>query len=414
MEVVYRCCAGLDVHRDTVAVCVVWVDDLGHWHKEIRTFGTMTRDLLALSSWLASLQVTHVAMESTGVFWKPIFNILEGGFEVLLVNAAHIKQVPGRKTDVKDCEWIADLLRHGLLKASFIPDRPQRDLRDLTRHRAQVTAEHTRVGNRVRKVLEDTNIKLGSVATDVLGVSGRQMIQALLAGERDVERMADLARGKLRAKKEALVGALEGHVTEHHRFMLQMLWEHLTYLEQVIASLDARIEELTRPFEEAIRRLDGIPGVDLVVARALVTEIGLDMTRFPTADHLASWAGVSCGNHESAGKRKSGRTSKGNRWLKRTLSQAAWAASHTKDTYLSARFRQIAKRRGKKRAIIAVAHSILIIAYHMLAEGTEYKDLGGDYFDRLNPERQKRYFLRRLQQLGYQVQLSPATAEAAA
>ncbi len=408
MEVVYRCCAGLDVHKETVAACAVWVDFTGQARKEIRTFGTMTRDLLALSDWLAELNVTHVAMESTGVFWKPIFNILESGFEILLVNARHIKQVPGRKTDVKDCEWIADLLRHGLLKASFVPDRPQRDLRDLTRHRVQLISERGRVANRVQKVLEDANIKLGSVATDVLGVSGRQMIQALLAGEQSPQEMADLAVGKLRSKKESLSAALQGHVTEHHRFMLRMLWDHLAYLEKAISSMDERIEKQMLPFAREIERLDGIPGVDRVVAQGMIAEIGTDMGRFPTADHLASWAGLCPGNNESAGKRKSGRTPKANRWLKRCLSQAAWAASHTKNTYLGAQFRQIAKRRGRKRAIIAVAHTILIIAYYILARTADYQELGGDYFDRLHPDRLREYHVRRLQKLGYKVELEEA------
>jgi transposase len=408
MDVVYRCCAGLDVHKESVAACALWLGEDGRAHKDIQTFGTMTRDLLALSDWLAERKVTHVAMESTGVFWKPIFNILEDRFEIVLVNARHIKQVPGRKTDVKDCDWIAQLLQHGLLKASFVPERTQRDLRDLTRHRAQLVSEHTRVANRIQKVLEDANIKLSSVATDVLGVSGRAMIQQLPAGQDDAEQMADLARGKLRKKKASLSAALEGHVTEHHRFMLRTLWDHLTYLEKAIASLDERIEEQMRPFQAELERLDAIPGVDRTVARALTAEIGFDMSRFPTADHLASWGGVAPGNNESAGKRKHGKTTQGNRWLKRCLSQAAWAASHTKDTYLSAQYRQIARRRGKRRAIIALAHTILISAYHILADGAEYRELGHDYFDRLHPDRLREYYVRRLKTLGYEVQLADA------
>ncbi len=410
MRILHECCAGLDVHKDTVAVCALWVDRDGECRENIGTFGTMTRDLLALSDWLAERRVTHVAMESTGVFWKPIFNILEGSVEVLLVNARHIKQVPGRKTDVKDCQWIAQLLQHGLLKGSFIPDRPQRDLRDLTRHRAQLVSEHTRVSNRIHKVLEDANIKLGSVASEVLGVSGRAMIQSLLAGEQTPEQMAELARGRLRKKTEQLAAALEGHVTEHHRFMLRTLWDHLTYLEETLARLDRRIEDQMRPFEAEVQRLATIPGVQEQVARALVAEIGTDMAPFPSAMHLTSWAGLCPGNNESAGKRKSGRTTKGSRWLRRCLSQAAWAASHTKDTYLSAQFRQIARRRGKKRAIIAVAHSILVIAYHILHNGTSYQDLGADHFDRLRPDRLKRYYVRRLQALGYEVAVAQKPA----
>lgn len=359
----HKRCSGLDVHKDTVAACAAVSDEAGGARKEIRVFGTTTRALLEMSDWLAAHGVTHVAMESTGVFWKPIFNLLESRFEVLLINAHHLKQVPGRKSDVKDGEWITDLLRHGLLKASFVPDRPQRELRDLTRHRAQLVGEQTRVANRVQKILEDANIKLGSVASDVLGKSGREMIQALLAARQTPAEMADLAGGRLRQKREALTEALEGRMTEHHRFMLRMLWDHLLYLEKAIEELDGRIQEKMGPFESEIRRLDGIPGVDRVVAQALIAEIGTDMSRFATADHLASWAGLCPGNNESAGKRKSGRTRKANRWLKRSLSQAAWAASHTKDTCLSAQFRQIAKRRGKKRAIIAVAHTILVSSY---------------------------------------------------
>ncbi len=411
MDVVYRRCAGMDVHKETVAVCLVRSEPGGESSKEVRTFGTMTRDLLALSDWLAQQEVTHVAMESTGVYWKPIFNILEGRFQVLLVNARHIKQVPGRKTDVKDCEWIADLLRHGLLKASFVPERPQRDLRDLTRHRAQLVGELTRVANRIQKILEDANIKLGSVASDVLGVSGRQMIQAMLEGNQDPSQMAELARGRMRSKKDTLAAALEGHVTEHHRFMLRTLWDHLAYLEKAIGAMDERIEAQMRPFEAELKRLDAIPGVDHVVAQAIIAEIGVDMSRFPTADHLASWAGVCPGNHQSAGKRKSGQTAKANRWLKRCLSQAAWAASHTKNTYLSAQFRQIAKRRGRKRAIIAVAHTILIAAYYILS-GAEYRELGGDHFDRLHPERLQYYYVRRLEKLGFDVCLTKPVAAA--
>lgn len=412
MKILYPCCAGLDVHKASVVACALWVDADGECRKDIRTFGTMTGDLLGLSDWLAERSVTHVAMESTGVYWKPVFNILEGTFEVLLVNARHIKQVPGRKTDVKDCDWIAQLLQHGLLKGSFVPERSQRDLRDLTRHRAQLTSEQTRVANRVQKVLEDANIKLGSVASNVLGVSGRLMIQAILDGQHDPAQMAELAKGRLRKKRDELGAALEGHVTDHHRFMLRTLWDHLQHLEKLVAALDARIEELMRPFEHEIAQLVTIPGVQAQVAYGLIAEIGTNMDQFPTAAHLASWAGLCPGNNESAGKRKSGKTTKGNRWLRRCLSQAAWAASHTKDTYLSAQYRQIAKRRGKKRAIIAVAHSILRIVYHLLSTGAIYQDLGGDYFDRLRPERLRRYYVKRLQKLGYNVELHAATTAA--
>ena len=403
MRILHEYCAGLDVHKETVAACALWIGEAGECREEVATFGTMTRDLVALSDWLVARKVTHVAMEATGVFWKPVFNVLEGRFEVVLVNARHIKQVPGRKTDVKDCQWIAELLQAGLLKASFIPDRAQRDLRDLTRQRAQLTGEQTRAANRVQKVLEDANIKLASVASDVLGVSGRLMIEAILAGQTDPQQTADLALGRLKNKREALSAALEGHVTNHHRFLLREHWDHLQYLEKAIGRIDERIEELMRPFVREIQLLDEIPGVDVVVAHAMIAEIGADMRPFPSAAQLASWAGLCPGNNESAGKRKSGRIRKGSRWLRRCVSQAAWAASHTKETYLSAQFRQIARRRGKKRAIIAIAHSILVSVYYMLRDKVSYKDLGANHFDRLNPERLKRYHLKRLRALGCQV-----------
>jgi transposase len=407
MDVVYPCCAGLDVHKETVAVCVLWTGEKGRHQEEVRTFGTMTRDLLALSGWLASKGVTHVAMESTGVFWKPIFNILEGRFEVVLVNARHIKQVPGRKTDVKDCQWIAQLLQHGLVRGSFIPPLVLRQLRDLTRHRAQMVGEESRIANRVLKVLEDANIKLGSVASDALGVSGRAILKAIQEGEERPDVLADLARGRLRSKLPDLKAALEGRLTDHHRFLLRMLGQHLDYLEKITADLDTRIEELMRPFQAEVDLLKTIPGVKDQVAAALVAEVGVDMSQFPTELHLSAWAGMCPGNNESAGKRKSGHTAKGNRWLRRALSQAAWAASHTKNTYLSAQYRRLAGRRGKKRAIVAVGHTILVIAYHMLNRRQPYQELGGDFFDRFRPEHLKRALVRRLEKLGYEVELRP-------
>jgi transposase len=384
------------------------VDAQGKAREEVKTFGTMTRDLLALSDWLAERKVTHVAMESTGVFWKPIFNILDGRFHVWLVNAKHIKQVPGRKTDVKDCQWIAQLLQHGLLRPSFVPDRSQRELRDLTRHRAQLTAEHTRIANRIHKVLEDANIKLGSVATDILGKSGRRIIQALVQGNEDPKALAAMALGRLRKKTADLEVALEGHVTEHHRFMLRMLWKHLEELEALIREVEARIEEKMRPFEEPVHRLADIPGVQQQAAHAALAEMGLDMSQFPTADHLCSWAGFSPGNNESAGKRKSGKTTKGNRWLRSVMVQVAWAASRTKGTYFRALYQQIARRRGKKRAIVAVARAILVTMYHMLERGSSYQDLGDDHFHRLNPERVRAYYVKRLEAMGYKVSLKEA------
>jgi len=409
MEAILKCVAGFDVHSATVAVCLRRVID-GEVFKEIRTFKTMTRDLLALGDWLTSEGVTHIAMESTGVFWKPIYNVLEGQFEILLVNARHIKNVPGRKTDVKDCEWIAQLLQCGLLRGSFIPPKPQRELRDLTRMRTQLTHEMASVANRIHKILEDANVKLGLVATDALGVSGRKMIMALINGETDTAKMADLARGRLRDKIPLLEQALQGKVTDHHRFLLKALMDHLLYLESQIERFNQRIEEAARPFEKAITVLVPIPGYDRVSAQNVIAEIGPDMTVFPTDAHLCSWAKVCPGNNESAGKRRSGTTGHGNRWLEATLVQVAWAASRKKRSYFQAQYRRLAGRRGKKRAIVAVAHSILTDTYHILKEGVSYRELGGDHFDRLHHDRIRRYHVRRLQDLGYPVALGERKA----
>jgi transposase len=403
MDTMYRCCAGLDVHKETVAACVRRVDTAGRVGKQIRTFGTTTGELLKLLDWLMTEGVEAAAMESTGVFWKPIWNILEDSIKLILVNARHIKNVPGRKTDVKDCDWIAQLLQHGLLRASFVPDRPQRELRDLTRHRSQLVAEQTRAANRIHKTLEDANIKLGSVATDILGVSGQDMIRALIGGQDDPNQLAELARGRLREKLPALREALRGHLSDHHRFMLGKLMDHLAYLDRQIGQFDQRIEELMRPFQEAIQRLMTMPGVGLRTAQNLSSEIGTDMSRFPTDQHLASWAAMCPGNRESAGKRQSGRTNHGNRWLRATLVQAAWAASHSKKTYLSAQYRRLAGRRGKKRAIVAVGHTMLVMMYHMLRDGQDYRELGHDYLDKLQPQRLTRYLVKRLESLGHEV-----------
>jgi transposase len=407
MDILYRCCAGLDVHKKTVVACVRCLDQAGRVSQEVRTFGTMTADLLALADWLAERGVTHAAMESTGVFWKPGFNLLEWRVNVILVNAQHVRQVPGRKTDVKDSQWLADLLQHGLLKASFVPPAPIRELRDLTRQRAQLVADKATVANRIQKVLEDANIKLGCVATDVLGVSGRDMIEALIAGETDPEQLADKARKRLRAKIPALQAALCGRVTDHHRFQLRLLMDHLVQLEALIGRLVTRIEEVMAPFAEAAQRLMTIPGVEQRTAEVVVAEIGTNMEQFPTAAHLASWAGMCPGNNESAGKRRSGRTTKGSRWLQQVLTQAAWAASHTKDTYLAAQYRRLAARRGKKRALVALGHTLLVIIYHLLKDGSTYQELGGDFLERLEPERLTRQLVRRLEKLGHQVTLKP-------
>jgi transposase len=385
MQVVYPRCCGLDVHKASVSACVLRIEG-GRKHKQVRRFGTMTADVLELADWLDELGVTHVAMESTGVYWKPIWNLLEGRVHTLLVNAHHIKTVPGRKTDTKDCEWIADLLQHGLLKGSFVPPAPIRELRDLNRNRAILTQQRATVSNRIEKVLEDANIKLASVASHVLGQSGRAMLQAIVDGVEDPLRLADMARAKLRNKIPDLRLALEGHIEEHHRFQLARLLEQLHSLDAQIARFGRQIDERSEPpFGHLIERLTAIPGVDKITASALIAEIGVEMKQFPTAQHLASWAGICPGNNESAGKNYSGKTRKGNRWLRRVLCQAAWAASHTNNTYLAALFRRVAARRGRNRAIIAVAHSILVAVYHMLARNGDYRDLGGDYFKKLNP-----------------------------
>ncbi len=401
MEIEHTHCAGLDVHKKTVVAAIIVPDGQGGLRKEVRTFGTMTADLLGLSDWLLSFGVTHVAMESTGEYWKPLYNILEENFEVLLVNARHIKQVPGRKTDVMDAEWIAELLRHGLLRSSFIPPVGQRELRELTRHRTNFVRERATVVNRIQKTLESANIKLASVASNVMGVSGRAMLEAIVAGTANATEMAGLAKGRMREKRDQLDKALEGRVKPHHRFVLSELLCQVDSLDESIARFDAEIEKYCRPFEEAVELLDTIPGVAHRIAEVIVSEIGNDMSRFPTADHLAAWAGVAPGNNESAGKRYSGTIRHGNRALTIALVQAAHAAVHSRNTYLSAQYHRLAGRRGKKRAIVAVAHSILVISYHIIQRKEPYRELGGDYFDQRRPEATVKRLLKRLQQLGY-------------
>lgn len=411
MEVVYKRCCGLDVHKKTVTACVL-IREGGQVQKEIRTFGTMTADLLVLHDWLKAHGVTHVAMESTGVYWKPIFNLLEGSFEVLLVNAAHIKTVPGRKTDVKDCEWIADLLSHGLIKGSFIPPEPIRDLRDLTRYRRSLTDERTREVNRLQKLLESANIKLSSVATDVMGVSGKAMLEAILLGNTDPAVLSELAKGRLRQKLPLLKEALEGRFRPHHRFLLGQILSHLEFLDEAIEEVSKEVENRLAPFSEEIDLLVTVTGVKQRVAEVVISEIGVDMSRFPTHRHCASWTALCPGNNESAGKRKSGKTRKGNRWLRRTLLEAAWAASRAKGTYLYALYHRLARRRGKKKASVAVAHTILVICYHILKDKVPYHELGGDYFDRLNVTYIKHHFVKRLEGLGFKVTLEPSQAAA--
>ncbi len=403
MEILYRSCCGCDVHAKTVVVCLI-----KDGQKSVRTCSTMTDDLLRLSDWLVGEGCTHVAIESTGVYWKPVFNILEGVMEVILVNARHVKAVPGRKTDVRDCEWLADLLRHGLLKASFIPPLEIRELRELTRYRQTLVREQASVANRVQRTIESGNIKLGQVATDVLGVSGRGMLRALAEGESDTEKMAKLARGRLTGKRDELRRALSGRLTAAQRFVLRELLDRYDELEAAISraneQIDKEVAASIDPFvAEAVKLLQTIPGVGERVAEVIVSEIGVDMSRFPTDAHLASWAGVCPGNNESAGKQKSGKTTKGSIYLRSALTQAAWAATHTKGTYLAAQYRRLVKPKGKQRALVAVGHSILVIAYHLLSRNAGYADLGGDYFDRRNVEAQRTRLIRKLEALGMKV-----------
>lgn len=409
MQVVNACCAGLDVHKKTVVACRIIPQPEGGWQKDIRTVGTMTDELLGLVDWLRAGQVKQVAMESTGVYWKPVYNLLETEFEVVLVNAQHIKYVPGRKTDVNDAQWIAELLQHGLLRASYIPAVEQRDLRELLRYRTALVQERTREVNRVQKVLEDANLKLGSVASNVLGASGRDMLNQLIEGQDDPMRLAQLARGRLRQKISDLERALTGRVRDVHRLLLKLHLEHIDDLNAKLTHLSEEIDRLLIPFDQhtALSRLSTIPGVNLTVAQVIVAELGLDMTRFPTAAHAASWVGLVPGRHESAGRSRSTRIRQGNQHLKTALVQAAQAAGRGKNHYLAAQFHRLAARRGKQRATIAVAHSILVIAYHLLQRGTEYVELGANYFDQRRQQQVQHHLVKRLEQLGYNVTLEP-------
>jgi transposase len=401
MDVVNPRCCGLDVHKQRVVACLLTPGPDAQPRKEIRTFGPMTDELEALAAWLAAADCTVVAMESTGVSWQPIWNVLEDRFELLLVNARHVKAVPGRKTDVKDCEWLAELLRHGRLRGSFVPDRAQRELRELVRYRTALVQERVDRVNRLQKTLEGANIKLGAVASSVVGVSARQMLAALVAGTLPPEAVAQLARGRLREKIPQLERALRGSFGAHHRYLVPQSLATIDFLEERIAELDREIEARQRPFAEAVDRLDAIPGVGRRTAEALVAEIGTDLGRFPSAAHPASWAGLCPGNDESAGKRRSGRTRKGNTYLRAALVEAGQAAGRTRDSYLGAQYRRLARRRGNKKAAMAVAHSILVIAYHLLTRGTTYEDLGPDYADRQTAEARDRRMIRQLTQHGY-------------
>jgi transposase len=409
MDIVHTHCVGLDVHKKTVVAAIIVPGK-----KETRTFETMTSDLLVLSDWLTVEGVTHAAMESTGEYWKPVFNILENNFEVLLVNAQHIKSVPGRKTDVKDAEWIADLLRYGLLKASFIPPVGQRELRELTRYRTTFVQEKATLVNRIQKVLESANIKLASVASNVVGVSGRAMLAAIIEGKAAPAEMAELSKGRLREKRDQLIKALEGQVKAHHRFVLTELLCQIDSLDETIARFDQQIQEYCRPFEEVVNLLDTIPGVARQTAEIIVSEIGIDMSRFESANHLSAWAGLAPGNNESAGKRLSGKTTRGNKALGVALNQAAHAVAHMKNNYLAAQYHRLAGRRGQKKAIVAVAHSILVITYHMIKRKEPYRELGGDYFDKRRPEATAKRLVKRLEQLGFTVSLEQASAPLAA
>jgi transposase len=408
MQVVYARCAGLDVHQKTVSACVQICEPDGKKRKQVRAFPSFTGHLLGLADWLREQGVTHVAMEATGVYWRPVWAVLEGQFEQLLVNPQHIKAVPGRKTDTKDCEWIADLLQHGLLKGSFVPPTPIQDLRDLTRYRVELRQSQSRVANRIQKLLEQANLKLGSVASNALGVSARQMLEAIVAGEDKPEQLAQLARGKLKNKIPQLVQALKGRVRDHHRFLLAEFLEEWDWFEHRIERLEAEIDKQINPFEQALALWQTMPGIDHVTACSLVAEIGVNMNQFPSPQHLASWAAICPGNHESAGKRKSGKTRDGNKWLRRTLCQAAWAVSRKKNCYLSSQFKRIAARRGPKRALMAVAHTMLVIGYHMLKTGQGYRELGGNYLEQINKDQLQRYFTKRLQKLGFKVSVEPA------
>jgi transposase len=414
MEVVYPYCSGLDVHKRTVVACLITPGPDGRPHKQVRTFGTMTDDLLALADWLRAHACGHAAMESTGVLWKPVFNVLEAsGCQVLLVNARHIRAVPGRKTDVKDAEWIADLLRHGLLRGSFIPDQAQRELRDLTRTRTTLIDERSAVVKRLQRVLEDANLKLTGVATDIMGVSGRAILAALVAGAADPAALAELAKGRLRRKQAELERALTGRVRAHHRRLIALHLGHIDFLDEAIDQLSAEIAERLRPVEEELARLDTIHGVGRTVAEVFAAEVGFELGRFPSAGHLASWAGMCPGNHESAGKRQSGRTRKGNKWLRRALTEAAQAAARTKGSALAGLYRRVTVRRGKQRATTAVGHAILRIAYHLLTERTTYDDARRAEAAERQRQHLERRAVRQLQALGYQVTLTPATKEAA-
>lgn len=410
MEVLYTHCAGLDVHKDTVVACARHMAD-GKVRTRIKTFKTTTSALMALSDWLSDEGCTHIAMEATGVYWKPVWHILgDGEFALVLANAAHVKNVPGRKTDVNDAAWLADLMAHGLIKASFVPDEPTQQMRDLLRTRKQFVRERSSHLQRIQKTLEDANIKLDSVISDVAGLSGRRMIEALIAGETAPEALAALAHGRIRATAAELEAALRGRVTAHHRFMLRLHLDHLDAVDAAIARIDKEVDGNVEPFRTAVQMLSGIPGIRSLSAEVIVSEIGIDMSRFPTAGHLISWAGLCPRNDESAGKRRSTRMKKGAPWLKTTLIQCAWAATRVKGSYLQAQYLRLRSRRGAKKAIGAVAASMLTAAYHMLCHGTLYQDLGATHFEKYAKGKQLQKIINRLKNLGYNAQITPLAA----
>jgi len=412
MEVLHPHCAGLDVHKDTVVACVRHMVN-GSVEREVRTFKTTTKELLALSDWLAGEGCTHVAMEATGVYWKPVWHVLsDGDFVLVLANAAHVKNVPGRKTDVNDATWLAELLAHGLIRGSFVPDRQTQEMRNLLRTRKQLVRERSSHIQRLQKTLEDANIKLDSVISDIMGLSGRRMVEALIAGETDPNALAALAHRRIKASPAELEAALRGRVTDHHRFMLRLLLQHIDAIDAAISQIDQEVDAQVEPFRTAVQLLTTIPGINELSACVILAEIGRDMGRFPTAGHLISWAGLCPKNDESAGKRRSTRMRKGAPWLKTTLVQCAWAAARKKASYLQAQFHRLRARRGAKKAIGAVAASILTAAYHILKNGTLYQDLGPNHFDKRAQGKQVHRLVNRLRNLGFAVQITPVEAAA--
>lgn len=408
MEAVFERSCGIDVHKETLTACIIIGKNGKVIKKEIRTYKTMTEDIEKLRDWLKAERVTHVAMESTGIYWRPIFNILEDNFEIILANARHIKNVPGRKTDVKDSEWLCQLLRNGLIRGSFIPPKHIRQLRDLTRHRKKINDNIASEKNRLQKYLEDANIKLSSVATDTFGVSGRMMLQEILEGNTDAEALSKLALGRLKKKEVELKKSFNSRITEHHRKMISFSLRHIEYMGQLLTEIDEEIDKLTEKnkLKEAVTLLDGVPGVDEKAAEAIIAEMGTDMSRFPSAEHIASWAGVSPGNNESAGKKKSGKTTHGDKWLVAILVQCAHGASRKKGSYLKDKYYKLTARRGKKRAAVAIAHKILVSVYYMLRDGVPYKELGEQYLDKRNETRVIRHYMNKLERLGFEVLLS--------